>query len=94
MWDPPLLCGRCTGFYLAILIALAVSALRPDHMRSWSSRAIGAGLVAFLAMCVEKAIDLELGNWGRFAAALPFGFAVGLGLAMPFIFQRSKEDFQ
>jgi len=94
LWDPPVLCARCTGFYLALLVALALAALRPARMNARTRHAFGAGCIACLAMAAEKGLGLEIGNWGRFATALPFGFAVGVGLAMPFIFQPCKEEFQ
>ena len=94
LWDPPLLCARCTGFYLAILAALTLSALARVRLHAWSSSVIGAGCIAFLAMAAEKALDLEFGNWGRFSAALPFGFAIGVGLAMPLLSRRSQEEMK
>jgi len=92
LWDPPLLCARCTGFYFAILVALTFSTLRPQRAKIFSSPAITAALVAATAIAIEKTLDLELGNWGRFLTALPIGFAVGLGLAMPFVSRRYQEE--
>ena len=91
LWDPPLLCARCTGFYLAILAALTLIALRGRRASGWMPYAIGAGLAACAATGLEKFLGLELGNWGRFLTALPIGFAIGFGLATPYLFRKSQE---
>lgn len=94
LWDPPLLCARCTGFYLAILVAMTLFALRPHWARTWGRGALAAGLVAMAVIAIEKSLDLEFGNWGRCLAAMPLGFAIGLGLAMPFTSRRLQEELQ
>lgn len=92
LWDPPLLCARCTGFYFAILVALTLAVLQPHWARTWFRGAVGAGILAVIAIVTEKLLDLELGNAGRSLTALPVGFAIGLGLAMPFVSRQSKEE--
>lgn len=91
LWDPPLLCARCTGFYFAILVSLTLIALLRHRTAGWIPYAIGAGLVACAATGLEKFLGLELGNWGRCLTAMPIGFAVGFGLAMPFLFRTQEE---
>jgi len=92
LWDPPLLCARCTGFYFAILMALTLTVLQARRARTWFRGAVVAGLLAIAAIVAEKFLDLELGNWGRSLTALPLGFAIGLGLAMPFMSRQFKEE--
>ncbi len=92
LWDPPLLCARCTGFYFSILVALALIALLRQRTAGWIPYVFGAGLVACLATLVEKILGLEIGNWGRCLSAMPIGFAIGFGLAMPFLFRKSQEE--
>jgi uncharacterized membrane protein len=95
LWDPPLLCARCTGFYIAIAIAVAVFVMRPDWARRFGLSAVAAGLGAMAVIAAEKLLDLEFGNWGRCLTAMPLGFAAGLGLAMPFVsrhFQVQEES--
>jgi len=92
LWDPPLLCARCTGFYFAMLVALALIVLQRRRASGWMPYAIGAGLVACGATGLEKILGLELGNWGRCLTALPIGFAIGFGLAMPYLFRKSQEE--
>jgi len=92
LWDPPWLCARCTGFYFAIAVALVLFALWP---RFGKTRAFGIATVGVLAAAgigLEKFLGLELGNWGRCLLAMPLGFAVALGFAMPFISRRSQEE--
>jgi hypothetical protein len=50
------------------------------------------GVLAAGAIGLEKFLDVDLGNWGRSLIAMPLGFAVGLGLAMPFISRQSQEE--
>jgi len=92
LWDPPLLCARCTGFYFAILVALTLAVSLKRRTPGWIPCAIGAGLAACGFTALEKILGLELGNWGRFLTALPIGFAAGFGLAMPFLFRKSQEE--
>lgn len=94
LWDPPLLCARCTGFYLAMVVALLLFLWRPRWSRAWSARVLAAGIAGVLAITLEKTLHLEIGNWGRFFTALPMGFAVGLGLAMPFVSRPAQEEIQ
>jgi uncharacterized membrane protein len=94
LWDPPWLCARCTGFYFAILVALTVFALSPRLAKSGAFGVTAAGLLAAAAIGLEKFLGLELGNWGRCLTAMPVGFAVGLGLAMPFLNRKSREELQ
>ena len=94
LWDPPWLCARCTGFYFAIAIALIVIALAPRLARSGAFHVTAAGLLAAAAIGLEKFLGLELGNWGRCLIAMPLGLAVGLGLAMPFLNRKSREEIQ
>jgi uncharacterized membrane protein len=94
LWDPPLLCARCTGFYFAILIAAVLFVLQPARTRTWGWPAFGAGLAAMAVIAVEKFLDLEFGNVGRCLTALPLGFAVGLGLVMPFISRQIHEELK
>src|SRR6185503_20480411 len=67
LWDPPLLCARCTGFYCALLAALLLFLFWPPKSRAWRRGVIAAGLVSMASILLEKFIGLELGNWGRFS---------------------------
>jgi uncharacterized membrane protein len=92
LWDPPWLCARCTGFYFAIVVALIVFALWPRWGKTRAFRVTAIGVLAAGAIGLEKFLDVDLGNWGRSLIAMPLGFAVGLGLAMPFISRQSQEE--
>jgi uncharacterized membrane protein len=92
LWDPPWLCARCTGFYLAIAVALVLFVLWPRRGKTWAFRVTVAGVLAAGAIGLEKFLGLQLGNWGRSLLAMPLGFAIGLGLAMPFISRKFKEE--
>lgn len=94
LWDPPWLCARCTGFYLAILLALVVFLPRPQWAKSWGFRVTALGVTAAALIGLEKFLDVDVGNWGRFATAMPLGFAVGLGLAMPFVSRKLQEEMK
>jgi uncharacterized membrane protein len=94
LWDPPWLCARCTGFYFAILVALVLFAIRPHWGRTRWFRITAAGVLAAAAIGLEKFLDFDLGNWGRSVLAMPLGFAVGLGLAMPFLSRKSQEELK
>lgn len=94
LWDPPWLCARCTGFYFAILVALLVFLPRPHRTRSWGWRVTAIGIIAAAGIGLEKFLDLDLGNWGRSLLAMPLGFAVGLGLAMPFVSRKFEEEMK
>jgi uncharacterized membrane protein len=92
LWNPPLLCARCTGFYVAALAAVMFFVLQPHRARAWTYPVIGAGLAGVVGITLEKSLGFELGNWARCLTAMPMGFAVGLGLVMPFVFRRFKEE--
>jgi uncharacterized membrane protein len=92
LWDPPWLCARCTGFYFAAVVALALFALRPRWGTSWAWRVAAVGAAAAGAIGLEKILGLQLGNWGRCLTAMPLGFAIGLGLALPFISRKYQEE--
>ena len=94
LWDPPWLCARCTGFYLAILLAFAVFFPWPQWAKSRGLHVAALGIMAAAVIGLEKILDIDVGNWGRFATAVPLGFAVGLGLTMPIVSRKFQEEMK
>ncbi|MFZ5495026.1 MAG: DUF2085 domain-containing protein [Verrucomicrobiota bacterium] len=85
LWDPPLLCARCTGFYAAILLGVLWLLLRRGRGKSPPRAAVAAVAATLASMALEKALDLDVGNGIRCLTALPLGFVLGHGLALPLL---------
>lgn len=85
LWDPPLLCARCTGFYAAILLGMVWLLLRRERGKIPLHMAITAGSVTLASLALEKALGLETGNGIRCLTALPLGFVLGTFLVLPLL---------
>ena len=79
-FGPMAVCARCAGLYLGGVLALLASTA--------FSRSLRPRPIWLLAVAVPTVFDFvagqaglpSLGNWTRFAVALPLGFVAGLYL--------------
>jgi uncharacterized membrane protein len=83
---PLAVCGRCTGLYLGLLLALLV-------LRTWRSERPGVAIAALVAAPVLIAVDVGLAALGSydsslFARALT-GVVLGAGIATVLVHARS-----
>jgi uncharacterized membrane protein len=84
LWDPPVLCARCTGFYLGIALGIA---LLCSLRRVTAEKAIPLLLTALalngIEIAVEGVLRYDPGNYARSIAGLLLGCAVGIGIFSP-----------
>lgn len=91
LWNPPVLCARCTGFYLGIVVAIILQLL----VLRWTKISLGlvipAAVIALGEVAVEWLWHIDLGNSIRCLTAIPLGFVVGVGLIIPLISYSYKK---
>ncbi|HEX9077955.1 MAG TPA: DUF2085 domain-containing protein [Desulfuromonadaceae bacterium] len=83
LWDPPLLCARCTGFYLGVAAGLALLFVRRKPTGVGFGALIAALVPSALEIGVEQWWKIDPGNWVRALTALLLGAAVGVGIGAP-----------
>lgn len=95
LWDPPWLCARCTGLYAALLVGAVWLLWRGARGRLSLPVALAAAAVSIVVIALEKWAALETTNGIRCLTALPLGFVLGQGLALPLhslLHPPTKED--
>ena len=85
LWNPPVLCARCTGFYTGIAIALLllVSGVRVLKVLRLRTVVLAATPTA-AEVVVSRLLNIDLGNPVRALAALSLGVVLGSGVLQPF----------
>lgn len=85
LWDPPLLCARCTGFYAALFFGGAIAALARVR-KYFRAHVVVASVVLLIAeLAIERVFHIDPGNAVRALTAMPFGLCLGVGLLLPIV---------
>lgn len=85
LWDPPLLCARCTGFYLGVVAGIVVlCAARRNPADKAAKMLVVALMLTAAEIGMEKLQLFDPGNYVRSATGLLLGCAIGIGLFSPF----------
>lgn len=92
LWDPPLLCARCTGFYAGIVAGgiLLIASRGRIATRSITILAT-TGLLTGLEIALEQFTAWEGSNAIRGVTGLLFGAAIGIGLLAPLYAYLAKR---
>lgn len=83
LWDPPWLCARCTGLYAALFVGIVWLLWHGERGRLPVRAAVLAAALSVGVIALEKWWALDPGNGIRCLTALPLGFVLGQGLALP-----------
>jgi uncharacterized membrane protein len=93
LWDPPLLCARCTGLYLSIICgALAIFIFR---VKARPLFLLFGLFFSIILLGLEKASGLFEGtsiiyNWVRFTTGFVIGSFLSFGIFRAIISEKEK----
>jgi uncharacterized membrane protein len=80
LWNPPLLCARCTGFYSGIIIGFAGYLFAKKVLKIRVMLALTCLAFTFVALnvAIEVMLEIDTGNAIRFLTGIFSGIMVGI----------------